>query len=103
MKLLECSKLGLESAYFTRMLVDSLRLRAVRLLERFDLRLRRFIARLPIDLLECLGRNLAEQEAGNEQVGGDALVDGGVVAEKIERLALMRVGKRPACAAAVSV
>ena len=56
-------------------------------LERFVLRLCRFAPRLPIDLLERLGRKLAEQKPENEQVGGDALVDGGVVAEQRHRLA----------------
>ena len=96
MKQVEFGELGLER-------VNLLHLRAVRLFERFVFRHRRFALRLPVDLLECLGRELAEENAGDEEIGGNALVDGGVVSEKSERLALILVGKRPACATTVSV
>ena len=77
---LERAELGLGGA-------DFLRLRAVRLLERFVLRFRCFATRLPVDLLERLGGKLAEENAGDEEIGGDALVDGGVVVEKRKTIA----------------
>ena len=72
-------------------------------LERFVLRLCRFAPRLPIDLLERLSRELAAQEAGYNQVGGDALIDGGVVAEQRQPIAFFLVDERPACVVGVAI
>ena len=95
-KQFEGGKLGLQGANFTRLLVDDLRLRAV-------LRLRYLTERLPVGLRECLGEILVEYEAGDEEIGGDALVDVGVVAEKGAHGAVLLVDKRPVCVAAAAV
>ena len=100
---LERAELGLQGANFTRLLVDDLRLLGVCLRLRAVLRLRRLTECLTVDLFDRLGGKLAEQKTGNEQVGGDAPVDVGVVVEKRHNIALFFVGERPACFVAVAV
>ena len=82
---------------------DSLRLLVNRFFERFVFRHRRFAASLPVDLLERLSREHAEQQAGNKQEGGDAFVGFGVVVEQRCLVAFSSVDKRPACVVAVAI
>ena len=96
MQQFERAELDLECTNPLRLLGDRLRLRAV-------LRLRRLTARLPINLSECICRELAEYEAGDEKIGGDTLVDVSIVVDIAATFALLNVGQGPTRAAAGAI
>lgn len=63
---------------------------------------RRFVARLSVDVLELLLNEAVEEKAGDEEIGGDALVGVGVVVEMCKHVVLRYVGEWLICSVIIA-